>query len=105
LSVLSSPAQVAGRLADEEPERAGWDKYNRRRRTLPRPGEGPKSLTRDDLLSVSEASALLGVNTRTLYRLIDRRQVPGARRLGRTVVVVRPILEHWLLTGDDGGGS
>jgi excisionase family DNA binding protein len=56
---------------------------------------------------VSEAAELLGVNLRTVYRLVDRHQLPGARRLGRTIVVVRPVLERWLLTGieDDETGT
>ncbi|MGE4428375.1 MAG: helix-turn-helix transcriptional regulator [Solirubrobacteraceae bacterium] len=57
-------------------------------------------LTRDDVMSVREVADLLDVTTRTVYRLVRDGQLPGARRIGRTVVVVRPVLEHWLLTGD-----
>lgn len=50
-------------------------------------------------MSVREASELLGITTRTTYRLVRDGELPGARRLGRRVVIVRPILERWLYTG------
>lgn len=62
--------------------------------------EGPQGLTREDVMSVREVADLLDVTTRTVYRLVRDGQLPGARRIGRTVVVVRPVFEHWLLTGD-----
>lgn len=52
-----------------------------------------------DLMSAAEAASLLGCSRRQVYLLADREELPGARRLGRTVLVVRPVLEDWLLTG------
>ncbi len=51
-------------------------------------------------MSVQDASALLGITPRTAYRLVRDGKLPGARRLGRRVIVVRPVLERWLITGD-----
>ena len=57
-------------------------------------------LTRGDVLSAAEVAALLGCSKRHVYHLIDRDQLPGARRLGHRVLIVRPVLEAWLL-GDE----
>jgi excisionase family DNA binding protein len=51
-------------------------------------------------MRVGEVAELLEVTPRTVYRLVREGQIPGARRVGRTVLVVRPVFEHWLLTGD-----
>lgn len=58
-------------------------------------------LTRGDVLSAAEAAALLGCSKRHVYQLVDRDQLPGARRLGRRVLIVRPVLEAWLLGSED----
>lgn len=58
-------------------------------------------LTRGDVLSAAEVAALLGCSKRHVYQLVDRDQLPGARRLGRRILIVRPVLEAWLLGGED----
>jgi len=62
-------------------------------------------LTRGDVLSVAQVAALLGCSRRHVYHLVDREQLPGARRLGHRVLIVRPVLEAWLLGGDAGLSS
>ncbi|MBK5249518.1 MAG: helix-turn-helix domain-containing protein [Actinomycetales bacterium] len=54
------------------------------------------------MLSAAEVAALLGCSRRHVYHLVDRDQLPGARRLGHRVLIVRPVLEAWLLGGDPG---
>lgn len=57
-------------------------------------------LEKGDVMSAAEVARLLGCSTRQIYLLVEQGALPGARRLGRTVLVVRPVLEQWLLTGD-----
>jgi len=59
----------------------------------------PAALTRGDVLTVAEVAALLGCSRRHVYHLVDREELPGARRLGHRVLIVRPVLEAWLLAG------
>ncbi|MBF6621034.1 MAG: helix-turn-helix domain-containing protein [Patulibacter sp.] len=79
----------------------------------PPPGAGPggevawrtaastaPELTAEDVMSVAETAALLGCSKRHVYDLVGRDELPGARYLGRTVIVVRPVLVDWLLTGE-----
>lgn len=46
-------------------------------------------------LSTKEASQLLGVNLRTLYRFIDEGELP-AYKFGRVIRLRAPDLEHFL---------
>lgn len=52
-----------------------------------------------DVMSAAEAAALLGCSRRQVYLLAEKDALPGARRLGHSILVVRPVLERWLLTG------
>ena len=56
-------------------------------------------LTRTDVLTVAEAAEILGCSRRHVYGLVERGEMPGARRLGRRVLVSRRVLEAWLLDG------
>ncbi|WP_084269948.1 helix-turn-helix domain-containing protein [Patulibacter minatonensis] len=58
-----------------------------------------RSLTRDDVLTADEVAAMLHCSRRHVYNLARRRELPGARQIGRSLVVVRPVLETWLRTG------
>lgn len=49
-----------------------------------------------EVLTVDEAAALLRVNRKTLYELIQRDELPGVRRLGRAIRIHRPTLIQWL---------
>jgi excisionase family DNA binding protein len=57
------------------------------------------SLTRDDVMTAEQVAAMLHCSRRRVYDLVRRDELPGARHLGRTVIVIRPVLEAWLLTG------
>jgi excisionase family DNA binding protein len=58
---------------------------------------GPERLTRADVMSVREVADLLHCSTRHVYELAGRDALPGARRLGRKLLVSRRVLEAWLL--------
>lgn len=57
------------------------------------------SLTRDDVLTADEVAAMLHCSRRHVYNLARRDELPGARQIGRSLVIVRPVLETWLRTG------
>jgi excisionase family DNA binding protein len=50
-------------------------------------------------MTAADAAALLGCSRRQVYLLAEKDALPGARRLGHSILVVRPVLERWLLTG------
>lgn len=56
-------------------------------------------ITAKDIMSAGETAELLGCSTRHIYDLVGRDELPGARYLGRTIIVVRPVLVDWLLNG------
>ncbi len=47
-------------------------------------------------LTVEEAAKLLGIGRQTAYDLARQMKLPGARRLGRRIVVSRKALEAFL---------
>lgn len=47
-------------------------------------------------LKVEEAAKVLGVSRATAYALAARGELPGARRIGRRIVVLRSVLEKFL---------
>jgi excisionase family DNA binding protein len=57
----------------------------------------------NEWLSSAEASQLIGVTLRTLYRFIDEGRLP-AYRLGRVVRLLRADVERFLSTGSDSNG-
>lgn len=61
----------------------------------------PSSAERRDKLEaatyrVPAAAKIAGVSERTLWRLIDSRQVPGVLRFGRCVRISRKLFDEWL---------
>jgi len=52
-------------------------------------------------LKVEEAAKVLGIGRQTAYDLAAQGKLPGARRLGRRIVVSRKALEDFL--ADDSG--
>ena len=50
-------------------------------------------------MSVSEAAIQAGVSEATLYSLANQGRLPGARRLGKRIVIHRATFEEWLKTG------
>lgn len=47
-----------------------------------------------EFLSVDEAAALLRVNRNSLYQAVERREVPGVVRIGRTIRIRRSALNE-----------
>ena len=52
------------------------------------------------VIGVTDAAALLGVNSKTLYEAIARGEVPGAVRVGRAIRIYRDAFLGWLKGGD-----
>ena len=50
---------------------------------------------------VPQAADRAQVSTRTLWRLIDAKKVPGVLRIGRSVRISKAIFDAWI----DGGGT
>lgn len=54
-----------------------------------------------ELLTVPEMAALLRLNAKTLYRLVEQAKIPGVRRIGtRAIRFYRPEVIEWLTTGE-----
>ena len=47
-------------------------------------------------LTAPEVAALLRTTTKAVYAMIERRRLPGIRRIGRRVLIARAELLHWL---------
>ncbi|MDO9409000.1 helix-turn-helix domain-containing protein [Patulibacter sp.] len=50
-------------------------------------------------MTAEQVARMLHCSRRRVYDLAQRDELPGARHLGRTLIVVRPVFEAWLLTG------
>lgn len=59
----------------------------------------PNSTDSVDVLTVTEAARLLRVNTKTVYAAVQRQELPGVRKIGGTIRILRSALLHWLATG------
>ncbi len=51
------------------------------------------------VLTVEEVAELLRVDRKTVYELIRRGELPGVRRIGRTIRVHRETVLRWLAEG------
>ena len=49
-----------------------------------------------ELLTVDEVASLLRTSRKAVYAMVERRQLPGVRRVGRRVLVRRVELLDWL---------
>jgi excisionase family DNA binding protein len=70
--------------------------------TAERRPTNPEPLTRADVLTATEASALLGIPRSTLYDLARREELP-ARRIGRRWIFRRSLLERATLPRSEPG--
>jgi excisionase family DNA binding protein len=50
-------------------------------------------------MSIAEAAVEAGVSEATLYALANTGNLPGARRLGKRIVIHRETFEEWLREG------
>ncbi len=53
----------------------------------------------EPLIKVEEAARLVGVATKTVYKLIEEGTIPGVRRLGRRIRFYKPELVAFMATG------
>lgn len=51
------------------------------------------------IMSVREAAQFLGMNEKAIYRAVARREMPGARRIGKIVRISTDALLDWLAKG------
>ena len=51
------------------------------------------------VIGVADLAALLGVERKTVYHLIQLGHIPGVRRLGRTIRIHRDTVLSWLRNG------
>lgn len=52
-----------------------------------------------EVLTVDEAAKLLRLNRKTVYSMVDKKQLPGARRFRGTIRIHRPTLVRWMQEG------
>jgi excisionase family DNA binding protein len=57
--------------------------------------------TQHDVLTVAELAGLLRVDRKTAYALVKAGEIPGARRIGRTIRIHRGRVLRWLSEGQD----
>ena len=50
-------------------------------------------------MSIQEAAAQAGVSEATLYSLANQQRLPGARRVGKRIIIHRNTFEEWLRSG------
>lgn len=55
--------------------------------------------TESPVMTVDELAALLRVNRKSVYEAIARGEIPGIRRIGRTVRASREAVLAWLREG------
>ena len=59
----------------------------------------PPASNLPDVLTVDETAALLRMDRKTVYNAIQRGEIPGARRLGRSIRLSRDAVLAWLSQG------
>ncbi len=53
-----------------------------------------------EVLTVDETAALLRVDRKSAYAMIARHEIPGVRKVGRTIRVSRDAVVEWMRQGD-----
>ena len=51
------------------------------------------------VMTIDELAELLRINRKTAYAMVQRREIPGVRRVGRTLRVHRDTVMKWLSEG------
>jgi excisionase family DNA binding protein len=63
------------------------------------PSREPSTFKTDpEVLTVDELAALLRVERKTAYAAVARGEIPGARRVGRSIRISRDAVLEWLHT-------
>lgn len=52
-----------------------------------------------EVLTVEEVAALLRLNRKTVYSMVQRNEIPGARECGRAIRFHRSTVLSWLASG------
>ena len=63
------------------------------------PAAVPPSSIESATYTIRHAAIRAGVSTRTLWRWIDARRLPGVLRQGRVVRINKKLFEQWLENG------
>ena len=53
------------------------------------------------VLTVDELAEMLRLDRKTVYDAIARREIPGVRRIGRSIRISRRAVIEWLSVGQD----
>lgn len=61
--------------------------------------ESPEHVVELQVATVPEIADLLRVAPKTVYAMIDRGELPGVRRVGRTIRISRSAVLRWLTEG------
>lgn len=62
-------------------------------------GRSRESMTGADVMRAPAVAELLGCSTRHVYTMAAHGSIPGARRIGRRLLFVRPVLEDFPARG------
>lgn len=54
-----------------------------------------------EMLTVDEAATLLRLNRKTVYVMVDKRQLPGAKRFRGAIRIHRPTLLAWMAQANE----
>lgn len=55
-----------------------------------------------EVLTVDEAAKLLRLNRKTVYSMVDKKQLPGARRFRGAIRIHKPTLVSWMANNGAG---
>lgn len=59
----------------------------------------PVSSAAPPILTVEELAALLRLDHKTVYAMVNRGEIPGVRRFGRTLRIHRDTVLQWMANG------
>lgn len=51
-----------------------------------------------DLMTVEQFADITGISKKTIYECIQRKEIPGVRRIGRQFRIHRPTVLAWFAT-------
>lgn len=65
-------------------------------------GEPPGAGALPEICRPAELARFLGLSDRSVYEYIRRRDLPGVRRMGRSVLIHTPTVLRWIAEGQGG---
>jgi excisionase family DNA binding protein len=69
----------------------------------PASSEPPSPSPSPEICRPAELARYLGLSTRSVYEYIRRKELPGVRMLGRSVLIHLPTVIAWVADGQGGG--